>query len=84
MTPSKRTTKRAGSSTPSGNGASASKKRLKMTPSLAARSCQLASPTSPLAEIRRRLHVAAVPDTLPCREDEFQHIFNFVEGKPDA
>nr|KAG5710318.1 hypothetical protein BaRGS_009034 [Batillaria attramentaria] len=28
-----------------------------------------------------RLHVAAVPDTLPCREQEFEDIFRFVESK---
>lgn len=53
-----------------------------MTPSLSARgSGAVAEPTSPLGEIRRRLHVSAVPDTLPCREEEFQHIYSFVEGK---
>ena len=28
-----------------------------------------------------RLHVSAVPSSLPCREKEFTDIFNFVEGK---
>lgn len=28
-----------------------------------------------------RLHVSAVPDSLPCREQEFQDIYNFVESK---
>lgn len=28
-----------------------------------------------------RLHVAAVPDTLPCREQEFEDIYRFVESK---
>lgn len=28
-----------------------------------------------------RLHVSAVPDSLPCREDEFATIMSFVEGK---
>ena len=30
---------------------------------------------------RERLHVSAVPDSLPCREEEFQAIYSFVEGK---
>ena len=51
-----------------------------MTPSLSSRGARVAEPTSPLGEIRRRLHVSAVPQTLPCREDEFNHIYNFVEG----
>ena len=28
-----------------------------------------------------RLHVSAVPTSLPCREDEFDDIYNFVEGR---
>ena len=28
-----------------------------------------------------RLHVSALPDTLPCREDEFSDIYQFVQGK---
>lgn len=28
-----------------------------------------------------RLHVAAVPESLPCREQEFQDIYSFVESK---
>lgn len=69
--------KRAGSVTPG----STQKKRLRLTPAISSRSGNLTEPTSPLGEIRRRLHVAAVPQTLPCREDEFDHIYNYVEGK---
>lgn len=29
----------------------------------------------------QRLHVSAVPESLPCREEEFQDIYNFVESK---
>ena len=28
-----------------------------------------------------RLHVSAVPETLPCREAEFDDIYRFVESK---
>lgn len=28
-----------------------------------------------------RLHVSAVPESLPCREQEFQDIYSFVESK---
>ena len=28
-----------------------------------------------------RLHVSTVPKSLPCRENEFNAISNFVEGK---
>ncbi|XP_045159455.2 origin recognition complex subunit 1-like [Mercenaria mercenaria] len=41
----------------------------------------LMSPNSVLEEARARLHVSAVPDTLPCRENEFDDIYRFVEGK---
>ncbi|KAK0069981.1 origin recognition complex subunit 1-like isoform X1 [Biomphalaria pfeifferi] len=34
-----------------------------------------------LEEARSRLHVSAVPDSLPCREKEFSDIFTFVESK---
>lgn len=34
-----------------------------------------------LALARERLHVSAVPKTLPCREKEYQEIYNFLEGK---
>eukprot|EP00123_Amoebidium_parasiticum_P009348 comp19413_c0_seq1/m.22492 comp19413_c0_seq1/g.22492 ORF comp19413_c0_seq1/g.22492 comp19413_c0_seq1/m.22492 type:complete len:737 (-) comp19413_c0_seq1:607-2817(-) len=32
-------------------------------------------------QARMKLHVSAVPDTMPCREDEFAEIQGFVEGK---
>ena len=72
----KKTTKRTGSSTPG----STQKKRLRLTPAISSRGGSVAEPTSPLAEIRRRLHVSAVPQSLPCREDEFSHIYSYVEG----
>lgn len=36
---------------------------------------------NPLEEARRKLHVSAVPESLPCREYEFSDIYSFVEGK---
>lgn len=33
-----------------------------------------------LAIARRRLHVSAVPTSLPCREKEFKEIYSFLEG----
>ena len=51
-----------------------------MTPSLSSRKSSIAEPSSPLGDIRRRLHVSAVPHTLPCREEEFNYIFEFVHG----
>lgn len=35
---------------------------------------------SDLAIARKRLHVSAVPTSLPCREKEYQEIYSFLEG----
>lgn len=39
------------------------------------------SPDDQLAVARERLHVSAVPQSLPCREKEYNEIYNFLEGK---
>ena len=36
---------------------------------------------TPLQEARVRLHVSAVPESLPCREEEFAQIQQFVADK---
>ena len=51
------------------------------TPLLSKRDHPLPDPQTPLEKARSRLHVSAVPDSLPCRENEFQQIYSFVEGK---
>ncbi|WAR24455.1 ORC1-like protein [Mya arenaria] len=51
------------------------------TPTVPGRQQPLMSPTSVLEEARARLHVSAVPETLPCREKEFDDIYTFVESK---
>ncbi|KAL3870125.1 hypothetical protein ACJMK2_042736 [Sinanodonta woodiana] len=51
------------------------------TPTIPQRVQPFTSPSSVLEEARARLHVSAVPDTLPCREKEFDDIYNFVESK---
>lgn len=35
---------------------------------------------SDIATVRKRLHVSAVPKSLPCREKEYQVIYSFLEG----
>jgi hypothetical protein len=45
------------------------------------RRIKLPDSVSPLQEAQLRLHVAAVPDNLPCRENEFAEIFSFAEAK---
>jgi Cdc6-like AAA superfamily ATPase len=36
--------------------------------------------STPYALARERLHVSAVPDSLPCREDEFMDIMGYIES----
>ncbi|XP_056316073.1 origin recognition complex subunit 1 [Danio aesculapii] len=51
------------------------------TPSIPSRTAPARKPGNVLEEARARLHVSAVPESLPCREQEFQDIYNFVESK---
>ncbi|OWK64339.1 Origin recognition complex subunit 1 [Lonchura striata] len=51
------------------------------TPEIPRRIQAAQEPASVLEEARLRLHVSAVPESLPCREEEFQDIYNFVESK---
>ncbi|XP_065698788.2 origin recognition complex subunit 1 [Patagioenas fasciata] len=51
------------------------------TPEIPRRNHAAQKPASILEEARLRLHVSAVPESLPCREEEFQDIYNFVESK---
>ncbi|KAM5248595.1 origin recognition complex subunit 1 [Ctenodactylus gundi] len=51
------------------------------TPQIRSRKLAIQEPASVLEEARLRLHVSAVPESLPCREQEFQDIYNFVESK---
>ena len=62
--------------TPSGS----SKKR-QMTPRVPKRRHQVPSSLPAIQEAQVRLHVSAVPDSLPCRENEFAEILSFTEGK---
>ncbi|XP_074732154.1 origin recognition complex subunit 1 isoform X2 [Strix uralensis] len=51
------------------------------TPEIPRRNHAAQKPASILEEARLRLHVSAIPESLPCREEEFQDIYNFVESK---
>ncbi|NXY00869.1 ORC1 protein, partial [Pteruthius melanotis] len=51
------------------------------TPEIPRRIQAAQKPASVLEEARLRLHVSAIPESLPCREEEFQDIYNFVESK---
>ncbi|XP_063057313.1 origin recognition complex subunit 1 isoform X2 [Engraulis encrasicolus] len=51
------------------------------TPAIPSRQQPARTPANVLEEARASLHVSAVPESLPCREQEFQDIYNFVESK---
>ncbi|KAK7872228.1 hypothetical protein R5R35_012086 [Gryllus longicercus] len=56
-------------------------KRLLCTPSMPACKRDLGTPRTPLQQAMTKLHVAAVPQSLPCREAEFANVHRFLEGK---
>ena len=72
----KRSAKKTVAKTPS---KTPSKRNFK--PSVAPRAKPLPSDVDPITEAQRRLHVSAVPLSLPCREEEFAEIFGYVESK---
>ncbi|XP_061681606.1 origin recognition complex subunit 1 isoform X2 [Syngnathoides biaculeatus] len=51
------------------------------TPTIPRRLMPTRHPTNILEVARTRLHVSSVPESLPCREQEFQDIYSFVESK---
>ncbi|XP_065657069.1 origin recognition complex subunit 1 isoform X4 [Hydra vulgaris] len=54
---------------------------LASTPLLSERSKPLLDAKTPLEKARKRLHVSAVPDCLPCRENEFESILSYVSSR---
>lgn len=36
---------------------------------------------SSLEKAKARLHVSAVPDSLPCREEECQQLYDYIDAK---
>lgn len=56
-------------------------RRQSATPGMPSRQGPVKHPQTPLEKARENLHVSAVPESLPCRENEFQEIYSFVEGK---
>ncbi|KAG1657258.1 Origin recognition complex subunit 1 [Nymphon striatum] len=55
-------------------------KRKNPIPSIPRRKFSM-TPKNSLEEARKRLHVSCLPDSLPCRENEFSDIYSFVEEK---
>ncbi|XP_066297989.1 origin recognition complex subunit 1-like isoform X1 [Branchiostoma lanceolatum] len=52
-----------------------------MMPNIPKTPRQRKEPMGVLEQARARLHVSAVPESLPCRELEFGNIYSFVEGR---
>ncbi|XP_055717495.1 origin recognition complex subunit 1 isoform X2 [Salvelinus fontinalis] len=78
MTPRKMPSKKA---TPRHANPSTPRTPRHATPSIPSRTVPARQPGNILEEARARLHVSSVPESLPCREQEFQDIYNFVESK---
>lgn len=57
------------------------RRNLLLTPSMKERTLPVLKAATPLQEARKRLHVSAVPKSLPCREEEFNNIFSFLRSK---
>ncbi|RMX40148.1 hypothetical protein pdam_00002268 [Pocillopora damicornis] len=74
-------TERKTPKTPARNSCRQPSQKKMMTPSIPERQQPCKTPGTPLEMARKKLHVSAVPSSLPCREKEFTDIFNFVEGK---
>ncbi|XP_011639295.2 origin recognition complex subunit 1-like [Pogonomyrmex barbatus] len=56
-------------------------KRNILTPTMKMRTNIPAKSVTLLQEVRTKLHVSAVPKSLPCREEQFNNIYTFVESK---
>lgn len=52
-----------------------------LTPSMKKRESIVGGEKTELQLVRERLHVSAVPKSLPCRETEFENIYSFVKSK---
>uniref|UniRef100_A0A182HQL5 Origin recognition complex subunit 1 n=1 Tax=Anopheles arabiensis TaxID=7173 RepID=A0A182HQL5_ANOAR len=50
-------------------------------PNIHSRDAPVQDGANELAVARERLHVSATPSSLPCREKEYEEIYNFLEGK---
>ncbi|KAF9869829.1 origin recognition complex subunit [Colletotrichum karsti] len=85
----KRTTK-SGASTPRGGNRTATtpssrkrvmvKKTLEFTPLGTRKLSPARLQSSPFQQARSRLHVASVPSSLPCRENEFSTVYSHLEA----
>ncbi|XP_043985232.1 origin recognition complex subunit 1 isoform X2 [Gambusia affinis] len=78
---SRRSSARTPRKTPRKAGPKTPRRRRHATPSIPNRAQPARRPGNVLEEARARLHVSAVPESLPCREQEFQDIYSFVESK---
>ncbi|XP_078526743.1 origin recognition complex subunit 1 [Lissotriton helveticus] len=79
---SKKASLRTPAKTPSKSPAPRTPKTPRLaTPRIPERNKPARNPSNVLEEARVRLHVSAVPDSLPCREQEYQDIYSFVESK---
>ncbi|KAF2365272.1 Cdc6 C-terminal [Trinorchestia longiramus] len=67
--------------TSNGTVATPSKRVDEVISSLRGRHSTAATTSSSLERAKARLHVSAVPESLPCREDECQQLYDYIESK---
>ncbi|XP_071800120.1 uncharacterized protein [Asterias amurensis] len=82
-TPAKKSKKSAAPKTPLSKKVQSKSKtpRKEAIPHITERKTPCKTPAKVLEHARARLHVSAVPDSLPCREHEFADIYTFVKSK---
>merc|ERR1719357_722442 len=56
-------------------------KRKSFQPKMPPRPKPLGRAADSLTEAQQRLHVSAVPESLPCREEEFAEVYTYLESK---
>jgi len=56
-------------------------KRKSFQPKMAPRPKPLSKAVNSMTEAQQRLHVSAVPESLPCREDEFAEVYTYLDTK---
>jgi hypothetical protein len=52
-----------------------------MTPSVHQRTANISKPSTPLQEMRLKLHVSVLPKSLPCREEQFNDIYSYLHAR---
>ncbi|XP_011505075.1 PREDICTED: origin recognition complex subunit 1 isoform X2 [Ceratosolen solmsi marchali] len=52
-----------------------------LSPSVHQRITNVSKPSTPLQEVRLKLHVSVLPKSLPCREEQFNEIYTYLHAR---